>query len=753
MAQNVDYLLIGGGLAAATAARTLRAEGAIGPIVLVSAETSPPYHRPPLSKRFLSGAQTATQILVEHENFYREQSIELMLDTRATSVAPADHVVRTDGGLELQYRKLLIATGGTANRLDVPGAGLAGVLRLRTREDSDALRQATVTAKRIVVIGGSFLGLEAAATLTEMGLQVTVVERGDTLTPHLDTPDFAEFLANHCRERGIRLIFNDAVVALEGTDRVAAVVTAAGERIACDLALVCIGITPAVGFLEGSGIRLDGGVVVDEQLRASVPDVFAAGDVANFFDPVFNTRRRLEHWDNAIKQGRLAARNMLGRSLVYDELSYFFSDVFDLSFDVLGAVDEGEERVARGSLEHRAYGLFHLKDDVIRAMFSLGRPADETRSAGELIRHRTNIAAVKSRLGDESFALQHIPAQTVLILQGGGALGAFECGVVKALEEKEIFPDIVAGVSIGAFNGAIVASHPRHASEALRSFWNDLSVDAPDLFDADLTRTATALQILTFGVPRFFRPRWFGAFDWMNASAPQYTSLYDTAPIRNLITKYVDFASLRKSPVRLLVSAVDVETAELVTFDSYCHDFTPDHILASGSLPPGFPATTIDGRHYWDGGIISNSPLDLVVERAGPSGKRVFVVDLFAGRKPMPKNLMEVMARRDEIVFAERIRNDLATQELIDDFRALVEELLGEITDEAASRMRSRPRYIELMGTIATTTITRIVREGALGEPSSRDYDFSRAAVLRNLEQGHRLTHEALQREAQTAFR
>ena len=753
MPRNVDYLLIGGGLAAVTAARTLRAEGAVGSIVMLSEEASPPYHRPPLSKRFLSGAQTSTQILVEHENFYRDQSIELMLETRATSVAPADHLVRTDGGHELQYRKLLIATGGSANRIDVPGAGLAGVHRLRTREDADTIRQATATAKRIVVIGGSFLGLEAAATLTEMGLDVTVVELGDTLAPHLDAPEVADFLAGHCRERGIRLVLGTAVVALEGTDRIAAVATASGERIVCDLALVCVGITPSVAFLEGSGIRVENGIVVDQQLRSNEPDVFAAGDVANFFDPVFNIRRRLEHWDNAIKQGRLAARNMLGRNLFYDELSYFFSDVFDLSFDVLGAVEQGEERIARGSLERRSYGLFHLKNDVARAMFSLGRPADETRSAAELIRHRTNLAAVKDRLADESFALQHIPAQTVLILQGGGALGAFECGVVKALEEREIFPDIVAGVSIGAFNGAIIASHPRHATEALESFWNDLTVDAPDLFDPDLTRTATALQILTFGVPRFFRPRWFGAFDWMNMSAPHYTSLYDTAPIRNLITRYVDFSCLKSSPVRLLVSAVDVETAELVTFDSYCDDFTPDHILASGSLPPGFPATTVGGRHYWDGGIISNSPLDLVVERSGPSGKRVFVVDLFAGRKPMPKNLMEVLARRDEIVFAERIRNDLATQELIDDFRALVEELLGEITDEAASRMRSRPRYIELMGTVATTTITRIVREGAEGEPSSRDYDFSRSAVSRNREQGYRLTLAALEHDVQTSFR
>lgn len=748
MPRSVDFLLIGGGLAAVTAAKTLRAEGADGSILLLSAEQSLPYHRPPLSKRVLSGAQGPERILIEHENFYRQQSVELALGTRAASVAPADHLVRTDQGDEIRYRKLLIATGGSANRLDVPGGALAGVYRLRTLEDAAAIRAAASAGKRAVVIGGSFLGLEVAATLTEMGVSVAVIELAAVLMPRLNAPEVSDFLARYGTERGIRLVFGASAGAVEGEGRVAAVLSQSGERLPCDFVVLGVGITPEVGFLEGSGLKLDDGIVVDERLQAGDPDIFAAGDVANFFDPVFNRRRRLEHWDNAVKQGRLAAYNMLGKNLPYDELSYFYSDVFDLSFDVLGSVEEGEERIARGSLERRSYGLFHLKNDIARAMFSLGRPADETRSAAELIRHRTNLAAVKARLGDESFALQDIPAQTVLILQGGGALGAFECGVVRALEENAIFPDIVAGVSIGAFNGAIIASHPHAATAALELFWNDLAVNAPDLFDRELTRTATALQILTFGVPRFFRPRWFSGLDWLNASASSYTSLYDTTPIRGLIAKYVDFPRLRSSPVRLLVSAVDVETAQLTTFDSYADDLTPDHILASGSLPPGFPWTTVAGKHYWDGGIISNSPLDLVIDRCGPSGKRVFIVDLFSGRKPLPSNILEVLARRDEILFAERIRNDMGTKELVSDFRALVEEILGEVGADAANRLRSRPRYIELMGTLAPMTITRIAREGEVGEPSSRDFDFSRASVTANREQGYRMTQEALQHAA-----
>jgi NTE family protein len=385
-----------------------------------------------------------------------------------------------------------------------------------------------------------------------------------------------------------------------------------------------------------------------------------------------------------------------------------------------------------------------MRNDVVRALFTLGRPADEITAAEGLIRHRTNLAAVEARLPDSGFALKDVPAQTVLILQGGGALGAFECGVVRALEEAAIFPEIVAGVSIGAFNGAIVASHPRHASEALEAFWNDLAVDTPDLFQRDLTRAAVSMQILTLGVPNFFKPRWFSGGNWLGTMSQGLTSFYDTSPIRNLIARYVDFPKLKASPVRLVVSAVDVETSELRIFDSYIDDLTPDHILASGSLPPGFPWTTIDGRNYWDGGIISNSPLDLVIDSCGAASKRVFIVDLFAGRKPMPKNMGEVLARRDEIVFAERIRNDEKTRDLVRNFRALVDEVAGALDAEAMTRLKNRPRYIQLMGDTAPMLVTRIVREGEAGEPSSRDYDFSRAAVRQNRTEGHRLTKEAL---------
>jgi NTE family protein len=180
-------------------------------------------------------------------------------------------------------------------------------------------------------------------------------------------------------------------------------------------------------------------------------------------------------------------------------------------------------------------------------------------------------------------------------------------------------------------------------------------------------------------------------------------------------------------------------------FDSYVDELTPDHILASGSLPPGFPWTEIDGRVYWDGGIISNSPLDMVIDRCGPDGKRVFIVDLFAGQRPLPANIMEVMARRDEIVYSERVRSDLRLRELTSGYRGLVDGLMELMDPDAASRIRQRPLYIELMGDGARMDVTRFVRVGRTGEPSSRDYDFSDIAVADNIAQGYALVRQQLE--------
>jgi NTE family protein len=743
--RHVDFLLLGGGVASATAAETLRHEGAEGTILLVSDETELPYHRPPLTTRFLLADQPPPAPLVLTADYYREREIELLLAARATAIDPESRLVRIDRGDSIGYGKLLIATGARPVRLSVPGSRLPGIHYLRTLADARAITHAASTARHAVVVGGGFISLELAAAFVQRNLRVTLIAKRHALFDKLDDTTIARYICDLYSGHDIEVIFDDTVAAFRGNGRLQTVVTKTGREIATDFAAIGIGVTPDVGFLNGSGIAVDNGIVVDRHLQTNQPDVFAAGDVANFFDPVFKVSHRIEHWDNAVKQGRLAAKNMLGQRLPYDEVSYFACQLFDFGFQFLGLADNADARARIGSLQARSCALLYLHNDVPRALFSTGRPASETRAIESLIRHRTNIGYAKERLAEPGFSLTHVPSQTAIILQGGGALGAFECGVVCALEDAAVFPDIVAGVSIGAFNGAIIAANPRRASKALEAFWDRLALLVPELPEERSRRLLSSWQALAFGVPSFFRPRWVG-LPFMDAWPLAWTSLYDPSAVKKLLAEYVDFEFLGSSPVRLLVSAVNVETARLEVFDSYVDALTPDHILASGSLPPGFPWTTINGKHYWDGGIISNSPLDMVIDRAGAARKRIFIVNLFPNRQPLPTNLIEVQGRRDEIVYSERIRRDSAQQALVADFRKLVDAILAQATTSAGAEVvRQWPSYIQLMGDEDTKLdITRITRPGTEGEPASKDYDFSRTSIANHMRAGYDMAKLAL---------
>jgi NTE family protein len=741
---HADFLLLGGGLASATAAESLRQEGAEGSIVIVAAENELPYNRPPLTTHFLLSDAPPEPSLVLSADYYAEHEINVLCGTRATAVEPQSQVVLTDRSGPIHYNKLLLATGARPVRLGIPGSGLPGIHYLRTLDDARAIKHAATTARNAVVVGGGFIGMELSAALVQKGLHVTLLTKNHILFDRLQDPTICGYFQQVYAQRNIDIIIDCNVSAFRGAERLEAVVTQNGRAIPCDMAAIGIGVTPNVEFLRGSGIALEDGVIVDRHLKTELPNIFAAGDVARFFDPLFNLKRRIEHWDNAVKHGRLAARNMLDLRLPYDEVSYFACELFDFSFQFLGMPDNAPERERLGSLQGRSGAILYLKKDVPRALFTTGRPARETRAVESLIRYRTNLGPVKARLAEPGFSLAQVPSQTVVLLQGGGALGAFECGVVCALEEEAIYPDIVAGVSIGAFNGAIIAANPGHATEALHAFWDDISVHAADFPDEHMRRQLSSWQTLTFGIPDFFRPRWV---------TPQYgmqypffwTSFYDPAPVKELLSRYVDFSFLKSSPVRLLVSAVNVETAGLEVFDSFVDELTPDHILASGSLPPGFPWTTINGKHYWDGGILSNSPLEMLIQRSGVVGKRIFIVDLFPNQKALPINMLEVMGRRDEIVYAERIRRDSAEQATISDFRKLVEAILVEVNPVTAGLIRQWPIYIQLMGDATTRLdITRIIREAAEGEPASKDYDFSKTSIVNHMQAGYEKAKQAL---------
>ena len=684
------------------------------------------------------------QLDIFPQDAYQRLKIEMLLNTKATSVNPSSQIVTTIDNKKIHYGKLLIATGVYPIHLGIPGSEMRGIFYLRDIADAMAIKEAMKSAKKAIIIGGSFIGLELASSFKQMGLDVKIILNADALLDRLQTPLISEFLKNYYEKQGVEIIFRDTVDKYLGDGSLQGVLTASGKTLPCDLIALGIGVVPDIAFLQGSGIKVDNGILTDEFLQTNKPNIYAAGDAANYFDPVFGMHIRFEHWDNAIKHGRLAAKNMLGQKRAYNECSYFFSDIFDLSFEFFGNVLDVDEKIQRGSIEDKSFSLFYLKNNVPRALFTMGRPPQEIKAVESLIRHQVSISDIKGGLIDPAFNLEKISAQTVLILQGGGAMGAFECGAIKALEEAGITPDIIGGVSIGAFNAAIIAGNPDHFTEALESFWNDLSLNMPSLPGEEVQWFSAIAQALVFGLPDFFLPRWFMPITDLNDLPPNWISFYDPSPVRKLLSQYVDFSQLKKSRVRLLINAVNTETAELTTFDSHTTDLTVDHIMASGSLPPGFPWTTIDGKHYWDGGIISNSPLEQVIEHCGATGKKVFIIDLYPNWKSLPKNIAAVMTRRDEIAYAERIHKDTQKRELLHDIRQLIEEMLNSMDSMTAGQIKQRPHYIQLMGDMAPMTITRIVYENAADDTLPRDFDFSRQSITRHKKEGYRMARRAL---------
>ncbi|MGB7292815.1 MAG: FAD-dependent oxidoreductase [Thermodesulfobacteriota bacterium] len=748
MPKNVDYLFIGGGLASATAAETLRREGVNGKISIISAENYLPYHRPPLTKHFLLGKQNKDRILIHKESFYRKNNIDVRLNTRAILVNAERKLVETDNAGKFRFKKLLIATGSCLSKLSVPGDDLSGIFYLRTISDAEAIKHALAGAKKAVVIGASFIAMELASSFTKMGIHVTIITKEEILFDKLRSPEISQFFTDYYKSHGVKVVFGESVRGFKGKAKVESVVTKSGKEFSCDFVAVGVGVTPETDFLKGSGIEINDGIIVNEYMQTNMSDIYAAGDVARFYDPVFRRNIRIEHWDNAVKQGRTAALKMIGKRQARCSISYFFSDVFDLTFNFLGDIEGPEERIVRGSIKDKSFSVLYLKDGVLRGTFLLRRPISEGRAADSLILNRVNLEKEKKKISDVSYPLENISAQNVLILQGGGALGAFECGVVKAMEEKGIYPDIVAGVSMGSFNAAIIAGNPKNAARALEAFWNDISTNAPKLPNEKLRRLISSWYVMMFGSTNFFHPRWLKPMMRPDQWPVNWTSFYDPSPIKDLLRKYVDFEKLKDSPTRLLVSAVNVETAELETFDSYLDGITPDHILASGSLPPGLPWTTINGSHYWDGGIVSNTPLDQVMALCGLTGKKVYIVNLYPRKKELPQNMMDIIARKDEIFYSEKISNDIHTIELIENYRKLTEEIMSHLEPSVAEQIKRRPRYIQTMVNSGPVSITRIIHKGEEHEPPSKDYDFSRQSIEEHIKEGYGIAKKTLDKES-----
>ena len=365
-------VIIGGGVAGGNAAATLREEGFRGPVVLISREPGVPFGRPPLSKTYLRSEEDLDDWYVRPAAWYADHDVELRSGAAAVAVDPATHTVILDSDERLGYQKVLIATGGRNRRLGIPGADLPGIHYLRTVAECDAIKQDAVPGRRAVVVGMGFIGCEVAASLTGLGVQVTAVFPGRIPLERVLGGQVGALVGDFHRANGVELLPGEQVAAFEGTERLEAVVTAAGHRVTCDFAVAGVGIEPNILAVT---VARENGILADELCRASAPDVYVAGDVANQLHPLFG-RVRVEHFNNAEKQGAAAARSMLGSTAPYDYLHSFWSDQYEHKIEYVGHATKWDEFVVRGSVAEGKLIGFYLVDGVVQAAVGLDRGGD-----------------------------------------------------------------------------------------------------------------------------------------------------------------------------------------------------------------------------------------------------------------------------------------------------------------------------------------------------------------------------------------
>ena len=370
------FVVVGAGEAGGTAAATLREEGFDGDVVLIGAEPMAPYERPPLSKEYLRGE--SDHVYVRPPEWYAEHAIDARFGTRAERVDVADSVVELEGGERIPYDQVVIATGSRNRHPPIPGLELAGVLDLRFASDADAIREAAKNGSKAVLVGMGFIGAEVAASLRELGLDVTVIEVFQTPLERVVGPEIGGAIEALHRDHGVEMIFRDGAERFEGDGRFEALITKEGRRIEGDFAVVGVGVEP-VTDVAGGGVPVDNGIPVDATLRTGAEGVWAIGDVARHDHPVFGAIR-VEHFDNAMKMGEHVAKNLLGAGAVFDDAHWFWSDQYDANIQMAGFATEWDDMVVRGSIEDRSFSAFLLKDGQLLSTFSMNRTFDVRRS-------------------------------------------------------------------------------------------------------------------------------------------------------------------------------------------------------------------------------------------------------------------------------------------------------------------------------------------------------------------------------------
>ncbi|HEY9477305.1 MAG TPA: FAD-dependent oxidoreductase [Microbacteriaceae bacterium] len=406
MSQNEKFVIVGAGLAGASAAETLRSEGFDGSIELIGAEPYPPYIRPPLSKEYLSGKDPLESAFVHPQEWYAENNVDLVTGKRIVGIDPAAHTISASDGSTTSYTKLLLATGSSPRELSIAGSDLSGVYYLRTMDDAKVLRSLLEAGgKRLVLVGSGWIGMEVAATAKTLGNEVTILERDPIPLAIALGDELGQKFADMHQAEGVVLRLSVVVDKIVGSeDRVTGVQINGGETVPADLVLIGVGAIPNVSLAEAAGLDVERGILTDEFLQTSDPDIYAAGDVANAYHPVAGMRLRSEHWANALKSGPVAAKSMLGQKVPYDDIPYFYTDQFDIGMEYsgFGPMTKGAQLVYRGDSSTHEFIVFWLADGKVVAGMNVN-VWDVNEDVQGIIR-RGNVVD-PAKLADESVPL------------------------------------------------------------------------------------------------------------------------------------------------------------------------------------------------------------------------------------------------------------------------------------------------------------------------------------------------------------
>jgi 3-phenylpropionate/trans-cinnamate dioxygenase ferredoxin reductase subunit len=406
--REVEFLLVGGGLAAGQCASELRKRGAEDSILLAGREPELPYERPPLSKEYLRGEAERSDAYVNPKSWYEENDVELLTGTNVMSLDPEARTAKLQGGSEVGFGKALLATGANVNILRVEGAENEGIHYLRAFGNSDAIREDAERAEHVVLIGGSYIGSEVAASLTAKGTKCTIVMLEDVALSNSFGEEAGRFFHDVLESHGVEILGGESLQAFEGDGRVKAVVTESGKQIECDAVVVGAGVRPDTMLAEKAGLEVENGIICDSTLQSSVEGIYAAGDVCSYDSVVHGRRLRVEHWDVAFQQGQAVAASMLGEGGDYDVVPYFFSDLADwASLEYVGPAQDPDEVVWRGERDSGEFSVWYLKDGKVAGCLSVERSEDLGR-ARELLVEGTDVSADRDKIADPDTDLAEI---------------------------------------------------------------------------------------------------------------------------------------------------------------------------------------------------------------------------------------------------------------------------------------------------------------------------------------------------------